>query len=67
MNLPKYKDLHRFSTSMEIEQEILRLQKVLFDLKLKKRSALAGKPHLFVHTKRQIAQLMLKRSLQSKN
>ncbi len=66
MNLPKYKDLYRFSTALEIEEEILRLQKILFDLRLKKRSILVSKPHLFIHTKRQIAQLMFKRSLQNK-
>jgi ribosomal protein L29 len=63
MSLPKYKDLNSLTTLAEIEQEIFLLQKNIFDLKLKKSTNQKIKPHLFVHTKRRIAQLKYKKSI----
>lgn len=62
MSLPKYKDLEKLSTIIEIDEEIFLLQKNLFDLKIKKATNQNIKPHLFSHTKRRIAQLKLKKS-----
>jgi ribosomal protein L29 len=63
MSLPKYKELENLATITDLEQEIFLLQKNLFDLKLKKVTNQSSKPHLFVHTKRRIAQLKFKKSL----
>jgi large subunit ribosomal protein L29 len=62
MSLPKYKDLNGLTTVSDIEQEIFNLQKNLFDLRIKKTTNQGNKPHLFVHTKRRIAQLKFKKS-----
>jgi ribosomal protein L29 len=62
MSLPKYKDLNNLNTIAEIEKEIFLLQKNLFDLKVKKSTSQKIKPHLYVHTKRRIAQLKFKKS-----
>ena len=57
MSLPKYKDLNSLSNVEEIDQEIFILQKNLFDLRIKKSTSQNLKPHLFLHTKRRLAQL----------
>ena len=62
MSLPKYKDLNSLNTISDIDQEIFILQKNLFDLRIKKATNQANKSHLFVHTKRRIAQLKFKKS-----
>jgi large subunit ribosomal protein L29 len=67
MGLPKYKDLNSIDTKSAIEQEIFILQKSLFDLRIKRSTNQATKPHLFKHAKRRIAQLKFKQSLMSKN
>lgn len=61
MSLPKYKDLNDLNSLEEIEKEIFLLTKNFFDLRLKKSTNQAIKPHLFVHTKRRIAQLNFKK------
>lgn len=63
MSLPKYKDLNLLSTISDIDQEIFLLQKNLFDLRIKRSTNQANKPHMFLHTKRRIAQLKFKKSL----
>jgi ribosomal protein L29 len=65
MSLPKYNELDNLVTIAEIEQEIFILQKNLFDLRIKKSTSQTIKPHLFIHAKRRIAQLKLKRALLS--
>lgn len=63
MTLPKYKDLVSIETIAKIDQEILVLQKELFDLRLKGPTNSLIKPHFFVHAKRRIAQLNFKKSV----
>lgn len=63
MSLPKYTELENLKTTDEIDQEIFILQKNLFDLRIKKSTSQTVKPHLFIHAKRRIAQLKLKKSL----
>jgi large subunit ribosomal protein L29 len=67
MALPKYKDLNSIISESDIEQEIFILRKSLFDLRIKRSTNQATKPHLFKHAKRRIAQLKFKQSLVSKN
>jgi|TARA_B110000977_G_scaffold201808_1_gene298837 large subunit ribosomal protein L29 len=62
MTLPKYSELGSLLTESEIDQEIFILQKSLFDLRIKRSTNQASKPHLFKHAKRRIAQLKFKRS-----
>jgi ribosomal protein L29 len=62
MSLPKYKDLENIKTIPEIDQEIFLLQKNLFDLRIKRSTSQAVKPHLFLHSKRRLAQLKFKKS-----
>ena len=62
MSFPKYKDLNTLTTISDIDQEIFLLQKNLFDLRIKKTPNQSHKSHLFVHTKRRIAQLKFKKS-----
>jgi len=62
MTLPKYKELEKLKTKAEIDQEIFLLQKNLFDLRMKRATNQATKPHLFQHAKRRIAQLKFKLS-----
>ena len=63
MSLPKYTELENLKTTDEIDQEIFILQKNKFDLRIKKSTSQAVKPHLFVHAKRRIAQLKSKKDL----
>jgi large subunit ribosomal protein L29 len=62
MSLPKYKELNLISTKVEIDKEILILEKNLFELKIKRATSQSIKPHLFVHAKRRLAQLKFKKS-----
>jgi len=62
MSLPKYKELENLTTLSAIDQEILLLQKNLFDLKMKRSTINTVKPHLFKHVKRRIAQLHSKKA-----
>ena len=62
MSLPKYKDLDELKNIDEIEKEIFLLTKTFFDLRLKKATNQTIKPHLFVHTKRRLAQLNFKKT-----
>ena len=67
MTLPKYKDLESITTQEEIEKEIFILQKSsIFDLRMKRSTNQATKPHLFKHAKRRIAQLKFKQHVLSK-
>ena len=67
MSLPKFKELNNLNTLVEIEQEILLLQKNLFDLRIKQLTNQKVQFHLFSHYKRRIAQLNLKKNIYSKN
>ena len=69
MSLPKYKDLENLTTVVDIDKEIFLLQKNLFDLRIKKSTSQAVKPHLFAHAKRQLVHLKFKKSflLKSEN
>jgi ribosomal protein L29 len=62
MALPKYTQLNEIITVSKIEEEIYILRKTLFDLRMKKSTNQGIKPHLFVHTKRRIAQLNFKKN-----
>ena len=62
MSLPHYRETNEFNTISGIEEEILSLQKVLFDLRLTRASNRKLQSHLFSHTKRRIAQLQFKRN-----
>ena len=61
MTLPNYKELDKLTTLIEIEKEIFLFTKNLFDLRMKKSTNQSIKPHLFVHTKRRLAQLKYKK------
>jgi large subunit ribosomal protein L29 len=63
MSLPNYRDLASLVTENDVEQELFRLQKSIFELKMAKASRKTFQPHLFKHTKRRIAQLLYKKSL----
>lgn len=63
MSLPKYNDLKEIQTPEEMEQEIFVLQKSLLELRMKRATSQSIKPHLFIHTKRRIAQLNFKKNL----
>ena len=63
MSLPKYNELENLTNVEEINKEIFILQKNLFDLRIKRSTSQTVKPHLFIHAKRRIAQLKLKKSL----
>ena len=60
MSFSKYKELNNLSI-VEIDKELYVLQKSLFDLRMKKMTNQTIKPHLFLHAKRRISQLKLKR------
>ena len=61
MALPNYKELDNLTTLVDIEKEIFLFTKNLFDLRMKKSTNQSVKPHLFVHTKRRLAQLKFKK------
>nr|YP_009545421.1 ribosomal protein L29 [Mallomonas splendens]AYO28575.1 ribosomal protein L29 [Mallomonas splendens] len=63
MVFSNYKDLNNFSNIIEIEQEIFLLTKNLFDFRMKRSMNQTVKPHLFLHTKRRLAQLKFKKSI----
>lgn len=63
MSFPTYKTLENLTKISEIDEEILVLQKSLFDLKMKRSTNQSIKSHLFVHTKRRIAQLNFKKGI----
>lgn len=63
MSLPKYKELESFTNVVDIDTEIFILQKNLFDLRIKRSTSQAVKPHLFTHSKRRLSQLKFKKSL----
>ena len=63
MSLPKYKELERISKLTDINQEIFIIQKDLFDLRLKRSTSQAIKPHLFKYAKRRLSQLKFKKSV----
>jgi ribosomal protein L29 len=62
MTLPKYKQLDEITTILKIDEEIYFLRKTLFNLRMKRSTNQDVKPHLFVHTKRRIAQLNFKKT-----
>lgn len=66
MSLPKYKDLEKLTDVNEIEKEIFLLTKELFNLRLKKATNQTIKSHVFIHTKRRLAQLNFKKDSLSK-
>lgn len=63
MSLPKYNELKDLTSIFDIDQEILILQKKLFDFKMQKSKTQAIKPHLFIHAKRRISQLKFKKTV----
>jgi large subunit ribosomal protein L29 len=58
MNFPKIEEIKNL-TSEELKNEILSLEKQLFDLRFKKATRKPFKPHLFKHTKHRLAQLSM--------
>lgn len=60
MTLPKYKELENLKTLEEIEKEIFVLTKDLFNFRMKRSTTQKVNPHLFIHTKRRLAQLKYK-------
>jgi ribosomal protein L29 len=63
MTLPKFNDLISLTNLSEVDKEILSSQKILVELKMKRAINKQPLPHLFVQTKRRIAQLKTKRTL----
>jgi ribosomal protein L29 len=61
MSLPTYKELDSLTNIGDIDQEIFLLQKKLFELRITQARKQTFKNHLFVHTKRRIAQLKFKK------
>ncbi len=66
MSLPKYKEINSNLSTLEIDEKIVNLHKVLFDLRVKKSLHKKIKTHLFTHIKRKISQLEF-RKYQIKN
>lgn len=66
MALPNYKELEIFNNNSDINDEIFKLQKTLFNLRAKRAVNQAIKPHVFSHLKRRIAQLKFKKSAEIK-
>jgi len=62
MSLSKYKDVISLTNLVEIEEEIFKLQKSLFDSRIKKSTNQTVEPHTFMHKKRRIAQLKFRKS-----
>lgn len=56
MGIPKFNDVASFSND-EILEEILKIEKELFNLKFKKATRQSFKPHTIKYTKRRLAQL----------
>ena len=63
MSLPKFKEIETLATLNDLDQEILIIQKDLFNLRLKRSTSQSIKPHLFKHAKHRLAQLKFKRSI----
>lgn len=61
MSFPKYKELDSLLNISDIDQEIYLLQKELFELRIKKSRNQSVNSHLFIHTRRRIAQLKFKK------
>jgi large subunit ribosomal protein L29 len=57
MSISNFKELINLNNS-SITEEIVAMKKQLFDLRLKKATRQAFKPHLFKTSKRKIAQLL---------
>nr|YP_010336164.1 ribosomal protein L29 [Chroodactylon ornatum]UNJ14570.1 ribosomal protein L29 [Chroodactylon ornatum] len=58
MSLPKISEIRNLSLE-EVRMEILASKRQLFDLNFKKATRQSFKSHLFKHTKRRIAQLLM--------
>lgn len=58
MSLPKIKEILELNDE-QLENEILVLKKQLFNLRLKKATRQAFKPHSFRHTKHRLGQLLM--------
>ena len=64
MTFSKYKDLEKFLTINDVDEELFVHQKKLFDLKVKKLGKKKEKnSHFSTHFKRRIAQLQFKKSI----
>jgi large subunit ribosomal protein L29 len=61
MTFPKYSELNELNTIVKIDEEILLLQKKVFNLKMKRSGNQVIKSHIFKHTKHRIAQLNFKK------
>jgi len=57
MTLPKIQDFRNLS-DQEIDEQIHALKRELFELRMQKATRQTVKPHLFRHTRHQLAQLM---------
>ena len=57
MSLPMYEKIKQLTNETLLEETII-AKKQLFELRLKKATRQAFKPHLFKHTKRKVAQLL---------
>jgi ribosomal protein L29 len=62
MTFPKYKDLETLKSISDINNEILRQQKILFTLRTTLSTSNGLKTHMFLHLKRKIAQLKFKKA-----
>ncbi len=62
MNSFDYKKINEFNNLKDIKDEIFRIHKIIFDLKIKKAKKEKIKSHLFKYSKRYIAQLNYKLS-----
>lgn len=67
MSFPKYKEVNSLLNIFEIDKEIFLLTKNLFDLRMKRSMNQTIQPHLFIHSKRRLAQLQFKKNNLSKN
>ena len=61
MTLPKYAELIHITTNTQIDATLYSLKKTLFELRRQKSTHREIKYHLFIHTKRIIAQLIFKK------
>lgn len=63
MSLPKIKEiLNSHFSSEELEQQIYKIKRQIFDLRVKQATRQSFKPHTFKHARHKLAQLLMVQS-----
>lgn len=58
MSLPKISEIQNLS-QQELEKEILKVKKQIFQLKMDQKSYRPFKPHIYQHSKHRLSQLLM--------